>query len=193
MREGSIETESGPDTLRLAEDRVGESRLGELEAALFASPRPLSAAALARRLELPEPEVLKLLARYGERLRAPDRGLQLRETRGLWALATKAEHEDVVRAARGERGELPLTAAARETLAAVALLQPVTTKEVNRERGRDSTAPLHTLRRRGLIARSPGRDGAAGLWRTTGRLLEILGAENLEAALRSLGNGSTRA
>ena len=192
MSEGSIRTESGPAALRLAAGRAGENRMGELEAALFASPRPLSAAALARRLELPEGEILALLGRYGERLRAPGRGLQLRETRGGWQLATKPEHEDVVRAARQERGELPLTAAARETLAAVALLQPVATREVNRERGRDSAAPLGTLARRGLIARAPGQDGQAGLWRTTGRLLEILGAENLESALRSFGLGSTR-
>ena len=164
--------------------RLGESRLGELEAALFASPRPLSAAALARRLELPEAEILKLLDRYSARLRAPGRGLQLREARGGWALATKPGHEDVVRAARQERGVLPLTAAARETLAAVLLHQPVATKDVNRVRGRDSTAPLHTLERRGLIVRSPGLDGAAGLWRTSGRLLEACGAGSL-AELRA--------
>ena len=120
----------------------GEFRLGELEAALFASPRPLSSAALARRLELPEAEIVKLLDRYGAALRAPDRGLQLREARGGWRLATKPEYEDIVRAARAERGELPLTAAARETLAAVLLHQPITTRDVNRERGRDSSASL---------------------------------------------------
>ena len=158
-----------------------DSRLGELEAVLFASPRPLSAAALARRLERPEAEIAALLARYAEDLTAPSRGLQLREARGLWSLATKLAHEDVVRAARQERGQLPLTAAALETLAAVALRQPIATREVNRERGRDSLAALHTLAQRGLIARSPQPDRAPGLWRTTGRFLEVCGIPNIAA------------
>ena len=159
---------------------MGDFRLGELEAVLFASPRPLSAAALARRLELPEAEIAALLARYTRDLTAPSRGLQLREARGLWSLATKPAHEDVVRAARAERGELPLTAAALETLAAVALRQPIATQEVNRERGRDSLAALHTLAKRGLVARSAGLNRAAGLWRTTARFLALCGLPSLD-------------
>ncbi len=161
-------------------EQKNESRLGELEAALFASRRPLSAATLARRLELPEAEIAGLLARYAAALAEPGRGLKLREAQGGWQLRTKPAHEDVVRRARAERGELPLTAAALETLAAVALRQPVSTQEVNRERGRDSGGTLRTLRKRGLVMRGPALLGSPGLWRTTGRFLDACGAQSLD-------------
>ena len=154
--------------------------LGQLEAALFASPRPLSARVLARRLELSMEEITWLLERYGRELEAPSRGLHLRETPGGWLLATNPIHEDVGWPARGGCGKPPLSAAAFETLAIVALHQPITARGVYQVRSRDSEAVLETLRKCGLIARARSFDGSAGLWRTTGRFLEVCGLGSLE-------------
>ena len=158
--------------------------LAQLEAALFASPRPLSVKALAQRLELSMKEVDWLLKRLIRELNAPSRGLQLREASGGWLLATKPQHEDVVRPARADRGELPLSAAALETLAAVALHQPITARGIYQLRGRNSEAVLQTLCKRGLAVRSLNHAENTGLWHTTGKFLEVCGLRDLNDLYR---------
>ena len=154
--------------------------LGELEAVLFASSRPLSTKALARRLGLSEKEVSWLLERYGGELEAPNRGLQLRESRGGWLLATKPLYEDVIRLVRAEGRELPLSAAALEILATIALHEPLKTRDVNQRRGRDSAAVLQTLRQRGLVKHTPSIFGGSGSWSTTMKFLTLVGLPSLE-------------
>ena len=157
-----------------------ESRAGALEAILFVSPRPLSAKLLAGRLGLTEAEVLTLLGKYAEALRSPSRGLQLRETNGSWRLETKPEHAAMIRAARAEREERPLSAPALEALAVVALRQPVATDEVNAIRGLDSAATLDTLHKRKMIAKTHDPSVAKGsLWRTTQNFLDLFGLASL--------------
>jgi segregation and condensation protein B len=74
-----------------------------------------------------------------------------------------------------------MTAQALETLAIVALKQPVTVGDINAIRGIDRTSAVQTLRNRGLIVRSarlgPHR---AKLWRTTPLFLESFGLASLD-------------
>ena len=157
-----------------------EHRAGELEALLFASPRPVSTKLIAKRLELPEEEILALLRRFAAALRVPSRGLQLREIHGSWRLETKPEHAEIVRSVRAERGERPLSQRALESLAVVALRQPVTTEEVTAIRGLDSTGTLETLLKRRMIAKIEDRETGKGVhWRTTQNFLDLFGLGTL--------------
>jgi segregation and condensation protein B len=171
----------------MAESPQTDERLGELEALLFASPAPLAARLLARRLEISEAETLGRLQQLAAQLQAPGRGLQLRETQGGWRLETKPEHAEIVRFARAERRQRPLSQQALESLAVVALRQPVSTDEVSAIRGLDSAATLDTLRKRKMIAKTeaahpsapnPGESRAAR-WRTTQNFLDLFGLESL--------------
>jgi segregation and condensation protein B len=168
----------------LAHATQRDEALGELEALLFAAGRALTTAQLARRLYLDEDQARALLAAYRQRLDEPSRGLQLREEGGRWRLETKPRHNDVIAAERAARREKPLTAQALETLAVIALAQPISTHEVSRTRGTESYAAIETLRRHGLVATADQRGersapGKAALWRTTQRLLDRLGLKTL--------------
>ncbi len=163
------------DARRLGSPGALLDALGNLEALLFAAGRPLGLAEIARRLALAEPEAGALLARLEAELARPGRGLQLREAAGKWRFETRSDREEIVSALRAERGERPLSTQALETLAAVALRQPVTTEEVTSIRGAESYATLETLRRRRLVARVEDADGRAARWRTTRYFLELFG------------------
>ena len=167
------------DLRRLTRPETIADALADLEALLFAAGRPLAPTEIARRLSLGEPEARALLARMEEELARPGRGLQLREAAGKWRLETRADREEIVSALRAARGERPLSSQALETLAAVALPQPVTTEEVTAMRGAESYATLETLRRRRLVTRTEDASGAepgrAACWRTTRHFLELFG------------------
>jgi segregation and condensation protein B len=170
--------------LNEAQERA--TALGDLEALLFAAARPLSLAEIARRLYLEEPQAAVLVDLLGHQLSRPERGLQLREAGTKWRLETKADREDVVAPLRAERGARPLTEQALETLAVVALRQPVTTEEVTAIRGTESYGTIETLRRQKLVARAEQRTGAGrgARWRTTQHFLEQFGLGNLEELYR---------
>jgi segregation and condensation protein B len=160
--------------------------LGDLEALLFAAARPLSLPEIARWLYLEEPQASELVGLLDQELSRPERGLQLREAGAKWQLETRADREDVVAGLRAERGARPLTEQALETLAVVALRQPVTTEEVTAIRGAESYGTIVTLRRQKLVARSEQRsaDGRAARWRTTQHFLDQFGLANLEELYR---------
>jgi segregation and condensation protein B len=161
-----------------------EEALGELEALFFAASQALTIAQIGRRLYLSDDHARALLASYRLRLDEPSRGLQLRDAGAGWKLETKPRHNDVIAAERAARREKPLTAQALETLAVIALAQPIGTQEVSRTRGTESYAAIETLRRHGLVApvENPGdrgNPGKATRWRTTQRLLDRLGLKSL--------------
>jgi segregation and condensation protein B len=178
--------------------------LGDLEALLFAAARSLSLAEIVRRLYLDELQAAELLELLDRQLCRPGRGLQLREAGAKWQLETKPDREDIVAGLRAERGARPLTDQALETLAVVALRQPVTTEEVTAIRGAESYATIETLRRQKLVARSEQRvvEGRAARWRTTQHFLEQFGLANIEELYRegrieklfgsSIGTGNSR-
>jgi segregation and condensation protein B len=80
-----------------------------------------------------------------------------------------------------ERKAKPLTSQALETLAIVALKQPVTTGDINAIRGIESAGTVQTLRNRKLIVRSarlgPRRER---IWRTTPLFLDTFGLASLD-------------
>jgi segregation and condensation protein B len=154
-----------------------------LEAALFASPRPIPAEELAA-LD-PEVSVKEVRAALDElRLFFDDggHGVELVEQGGGWQILTRPEYTEAIERARMAVRPQRLSGAALETLAIVAYRQPIGRAEIADIRGVDAGAILKSLLERALIevvARGEGL-GRPLLYGTTPLFLE-------QFALRHLG------
>ncbi|HYS53665.1 MAG TPA: SMC-Scp complex subunit ScpB [Thermoanaerobaculia bacterium] len=152
-----------------------------LEAILFVSNEPVTLDSLADALgEKPE-AVAKQLEEIKTFLDADVGGFTLEHTGGGWRLATRPEHEEVLKKYFARRGESRLSIAALETLAIVAYRQPITAPEINDIRGVNSSAVLHTLLERRLL-RVAGRKEVVGspfLYRTTREFLIHFGLNDI--------------
>jgi segregation and condensation protein B len=108
-------------------------------------------------------------------------GFQLEQTAGGWRLATRADHDGILRKYFAKKGENRLSIAALETLAIVAYRQPVTAPEVSDIRGVNSTAVIRTLLERRMV-RVSGRKNVVGspfLYRTTKEFLVHFGLNDI--------------
>jgi segregation and condensation protein B len=152
-----------------------------LEAILFVSNEPVSVDSLAETLgEKPQGVVVEL-EEIKRLLDANLGGFTLEQTAGGWRLATRPEHEPVLKKYFARRGESRLSLAALETLAIVAYRQPVTAPEISDIRGVNSTGVLHTLLERRLI-RVAGRKNVVGapfLYRTSREFLIHFGLNDI--------------
>lgn len=149
-----------------------------LEAVLFASSEPLSEDVLAA--HLPEGAdihgLLETLAEHYE-----DRGINLREVAGGWALRTAADLAHALR--REAEVQRRLSRAALETLAIIAYHQPVTRAEIEQIRSvAVSKGTLDILFEQNWIQprgrrRTPGRPAT---WVTTPEFLDHFGLAGLD-------------
>ena len=152
-------------------------------AALLAAGRQLSAAELARLLDIGEDAVPAVLTELGEVLAESGLGLKIEEVAGGWRLVVDPRLVPAL-APLLEPPPLPrLSNAALETLALVAYRQPVTRGELEAARGASCSSTLETLQERQLVKQTGVREviGRPALWGTTERFL-------LEFGLRSLGD-----
>jgi segregation and condensation protein B len=148
-----------------------------LEALLFLSVDPVSAADLAEAAQSSEGEVREALAELGER----EGGIVLKEVAGGFTLATDPVAEDAARRLLAKPRTPPLTPAQAETLAIVAYLQPVSRPEITRIRGVSADSAAATLLERGLIEESGRSQFGAILYRTTPLFLKLFGLNGLDA------------
>lgn len=154
-----------------------------LEAALFASPRPIATDELAAL----DPEAsLAAVAAALEELRehydVEGHGVELAEIGGGWQVLTRPEYTEAIERAQLAVRPTRLSPAALETLAIVAYRQPIGRAEISEIRGVDVGAVLKSLHERGLID-VVGRAETLGrplLYGTTPSFLE-------QFALRHLG------
>jgi len=154
---------------------------GALEALLFVSDEPVSAARLARVMEAAPGDVESALADLAEEYREQERGFQLREVAGGWRLYTHPAHHDVIESYVLSWDTRRLSQAALEALAVIAYHQPVTRAGVNAVRGVNSEGVIASLVEKGLV-RETGRDknqGNAILYGTTRTFLEKFGLKDI--------------
>jgi len=154
---------------------------GALEALLFVSDEPVSAARLAKVMDASPGLVESALADLAEEYREQERGFQLREVAGGWRLYTHPAHHDVIESYVLSWDTRRLSQAALEALAVVAYHQPVTRAGVNAVRGVNSEGVIASLVEKGLV-REVGRDknqGNAILYGTTRTFLEKFGLKDL--------------
>ncbi len=152
-----------------------------LEAILFVSNEPVTVDALAEALGGKTEAIVRELEELKRFLDANVGGFTLEQTAGGWRLATRPEHEPVLKTYFAKRGESRLSIAALETLAIIAYRQPVTAPEVSDIRGVNATGVLHTLLERRLI-RVAGRKAVVGspfLYRTTREFLIHFGLNDI--------------
>ena len=154
-----------------------------LEAALFASGRPVAADELAALDPEASPAAIAMaLDEIRECYDTAGHGIEVIELAGGWQILTRAEYTETIERAQLASRPHRLSAAALETLALIAYRQPIGRLEIEEIRGVSVGGMLKTLLERGLIdvvARGEGL-GRPLLYGTTPAFLE-------QFALRHLG------
>ena len=152
-----------------------------VEAAILASPEPISAARIAELLPRCNPSqvrahIVELNAAYVEDRRA----FEIWEVAGGYQLRSLPEFAPYLKQLQKTR-PLRLSAAALESLAVVAYRQPVTRAEIDQVRGVDSGGVLRSLLDRDLIRIAGHRDlpGRPIVYATSRRFLEVFGLGKL--------------
>jgi segregation and condensation protein B len=159
-----------------------------LEAALFASPRPVPVEEL-RALD-PDSSpagIAAALDELREHYDADGHGVELLEQGGGWQILTRAEYTEAIERAQLAARPQRLSAAALETLAIIAYRQPIGRADVEEIRGVAVGGVLKSLHERGLIdvvGRAEGL-GRPLLYGTTPLFLEQFALRHLEELPRA--------
>ena len=152
-----------------------------VEALLFLSPDPVSAAELAEAIEVEEESVAGVLDELEREFEADGRGVRLRRVAGGYALAATRDAEDAARRLLAKPRTPPLTQAQAEVLAIVAYLQPVSRPEVARIRGVSSDSAVASLTERGMIEERGRTQFGAVTYGTTSLFEKLFGLSGLDA------------
>lgn len=159
-----------------------------LEAALFASARPISTNEL--KALAPESERGALLAALDELREHYDvdsHGVELAEAGGGWQILTRPEYTEAIERAQLAARPQRLSAASLETLAIVAYRQPTGRAEIEEIRGVSVSSMLKSLAERGLVD-VVGRGEGLGrplLYGTTELFLEQFALRHLDELPRA--------
>ena len=153
-----------------------------IEAALFASARPLTVEELADLdPDATLAEVRQALEQLRDHYEFEGHAIEVAELAGGWQLITRPMFAAVIERAQIAGRTPRLSAAMLETLAVIAYRQPVGRSEVEEIRGVNASGVLRTLQERGLIE-AVGRAEGLGrplLYGTTPLMLELLGLRDL--------------
>jgi len=159
-----------------------------LEAALFASGRPIPVEELAALdPDAPRAAVMSALDEIREHFDVEGHGVELLEVGGGWQILTRAEYTEAIERAQLASRPQRLSAAALETLAIVAYRQPIGRAEIEEIRGVAVGSILKSLHERGLIDVT-GRGEGLGrplLYGTTPVFLEQFALRHLEELPRA--------
>lgn len=154
-----------------------------LEAALFASPRPIPTDELAALDPEASPAAVQAaLDELREHYDVDGHGVALMDAGGGWQVLTRPEYTEAIERAQMAVRPARLSAAALETLAIIAYRQPIGRAEVAEIRGVDVGAVIRSLHERGLIdvvGRAEGL-GRPLLYGTTPQFLEQFALRHLE-------------
>lgn len=161
-----------------------------LEAALFASASPISAAdlkSMAANIDEPGENVDAALIELRDHYEQDGHGVELLEVAGGWQILTRPEFTEAIERAQLAARPSRLSAAALETLAIIAYRQPIGRAEIEEIRGVNAGAILKSLHERGLIDVT-GRGEGMGrplMYGTTPTFLEQLALRHLEELPRA--------
>ena len=159
-----------------------------LEAALFASSRPIPVDELAALDSDASPAAIQsALDEIREHYDIEGHGIELTEIGGGWQILTRAEYTEAIERAQLAARPQRLSAAALETLAIIAYRQPIGRAEIEEIRGVGVGGVLKSLHERGLIdvvGRAEGI-GRPLLYGTTPQFLEHFALRHLEELPRA--------
>jgi segregation and condensation protein B len=160
---------------------MSDALVPTVEALLFLSPEPVSAAELAEAIEVDEESVSAALDELEGRLEGDGRGIRLRKVAGGYAMAAIPDAEDAARRLLAKPRTPPLTQAQAEVLAIVAYLQPVSRPEIARIRGVASDSAVGSLTERGMIEERGRTQFGAVTYGTTALFEKLFGLSGLDA------------
>jgi len=152
-----------------------------LEALLFLSGEPLTAASLKAIAGVEEPEIRGLMDSLINDYRSRDGGILITEIANGYQMVTNTRYAPWLRKLKGSQASAKLSMPALETLAIIAYKQPLIKAEVEQIRGVSSDGVIKTLLERRLI-RIMGRKEAPGkplLYGTTKEFLQHFGLKDL--------------
>ena len=156
----------------------------QIEALLFDSPQPVSAATMADHLGVSLERVERAVAAIKNSY-AKGRGLTLLNLAGGWQMATAPDLADTVESfsAYLSMQRIRLSRAALETLSVIAYNQPITMAEIEEIRSVRCDRVVETLLKNGLIDRPRRENKRKSLrrYRTTNKFLEIFGLSSISA------------
>jgi len=163
-------------------DALSVEAAATVEAILFASDVPLSAAKISTAAELPVRDVKLAVASLNERYVSAGSSFQIETVAGGFQMLTLPQYHDVLRRLLRARSDSKLSQAALETLAIVAYRQPIIRADVEAIRGVACGEMLRGLMEKGLV-KIVGRAQVLGrpmLYGTTRRFLEVFGLNGLD-------------
>jgi len=141
-----------------------------LEAALFASSRPITTEELATLSPDDSPAAIAAaIDELREHYDVDGHGVELQEIGGGWQILTRPEYTEAIERAQLAARPARLSGAALETLAIIAYKQPLSRAQVASIRGVNVDSVIRTLEVRGYVAevgRDPG-PGQATMFGTT--------------------------
>ncbi|MCD8162414.1 MAG: SMC-Scp complex subunit ScpB [Synergistaceae bacterium] len=156
----------------------------QIEALLFVSPQPVSAATMADHLGVSLERVERAVTAIKNSY-AKGRGLTLLNLAGGWQMATAPDLADTVESfsAYLSMQRIRLSRAALETLSVIAYNQPITMAEIEEIRSVRCDRVVETLLKNGLIDRLRRENKRKSLrrYRTTNKFLEIFGLSSISA------------
>ncbi len=152
-----------------------------VEAILFASGEPVSAARIAVVTDSDEQDVLAAGAELAEEYASQKRGIRLVRLNDSLQLHSAPEHADAITRALEQRRAPKLSPASLEVLAIAAYFQPVTRAYIEQMRGVDSSYTVGVLTERGMIEPCGTLEavGRPTLYRTTDLFLRTMGISSL--------------
>jgi len=179
-----VDSLSEPEDLLRSFAEHEQQRLRSLiEAALFASPEPVTVGQLARALEETEEAVERWIEEILVEYKKPEHGVFIRKIGTGYQMGTKPEHQEgLTEVLRGLRPRAPLSLPALQTLAIIAYKQPISAPEIQAIRRVEGAGVLATLLRRKLIAPAGRKNdlGHALLYKTTSLFLKDFGLQDLK-------------
>jgi segregation and condensation protein B len=159
-----------------------DTRLGLVEAALFAADEPLSVRRLAAIAGLPDSNEARRLVRKLQAFYDKDgTAFQVEEIAGGFQLLSRPEYHPWLIRLRRTGSDVRLSPAGRETLAIIAYRQPIMRADIEAIRGVQCGDLLRLLMEKGLV-RIAGRHDSLGrpvLYGTTKKFLQVFGLRSL--------------
>ena len=159
-----------------------------LEAALFASARPITVEELTGLdSDAGSDDVVAAIAELREHYDSDGHGVELIEVGGGWQILTRPEYTEAIERAQLAARPHRLSAAALETLALIAYRQPIGRAEIEEIRGVAVGGVLKSLHDRGLIEVTGRAEGIGRplLYGTTPVFLEQFALRHLEELPRA--------
>jgi len=153
-----------------------------VEAVLFASDEPLTAARLANIVETYTKQVREQIKNLNEKYRANNNAFRIEQIAGGFQMLTLSPYNHWLKKLLRARSDSKLSAAALETLAIIAYKQPVMRADIEVIRGVAAGEVIRSLTYKGLV-KIVGRAEVLGrpmLYGTTKKFLEVFGLNSLK-------------